>query len=134
MLVFTNGCFDLLHAGHKSLLTYCRGLAGRGRLVVAINSDDSVRRLKGPSRPIMSADARAASIAMLNLADQIVVFDEDEPTELIRGVQPSLLVKGSEYFGTIVPGAEFAGHVVFAPMMPGVSTTSIIAAITGETL
>lgn len=126
MVVFTNGCFDLCHVGHVSLLRFCRKLAGQaGRVIVGINSDASVARLKGPDRPIRSAPLRVASIYLLNLVDHVVVF-EDEPTELIASLRPDVLVKGAEYFGRVISGAEFAGEVVFAPMMPGVSTTAII--------
>lgn len=127
MTVFTNGCFDLLHRGHVSLLRFCRELAGNGKVIVALNSDVSVSRLKGPSRPIMSSPERSAAIYLTNLVDHVIVFDEDEPTELVERLRPDILVKGDQYRGTEIPGSIFAGSVMFAPMVPGISTTSIIA-------
>ena len=123
-VVFTNGCFDLLHRGHVATLEFAKTLGDV--LIVAINSDASVRRLKGEGRPATSANLRAASIASLACVDCVAVFDDDTPTDLIRQVKPDVLVKGAEYRGAALPGAEFAGRVEFAPMLPGVSTTHIL--------
>ncbi|HVA45468.1 MAG TPA: adenylyltransferase/cytidyltransferase family protein [Pirellulales bacterium] len=123
-VVFTNGCFDLLHRGHLATLEFARSLGDV--LIVAVNSDESARRLKGAGRPATGAALRAASLAALGCVDCVVVFGDDTPAELIRAIRPDVLVKGAEYRGTPVPGSEFAGHVAFAPMVPGVSTTEIL--------
>lgn len=132
MTVMTNGCFDTLHLGHCSLLRFCRQLAADGRVIVAINTDESVRRLKGSSRPIMDLHERVAAIHMLGIADEIVPFDGDCPTEIVRRMRPDVLVKGEQYRGQRIAGAEFAGRVEFAPMVDGVSTTRIIEMLSGD--
>jgi D-beta-D-heptose 7-phosphate kinase/D-beta-D-heptose 1-phosphate adenosyltransferase len=126
---FTNGCFDLLHPGHVALLGQAR--AACDRLVVGINSDASVRRLKGPDRPVQNQDARAAVLASLAAVDAVVIFDEDTPVELIKQLRPDLLVKGADYRLDEVVGAEivesYGGRVMLAPIVPGFSTTATIA-------
>jgi len=92
---FTNGCYDLLHPGHVSLLK--RAAAECDRLIVAINSDESVRRLKGPTRPVQDERSRAYVVGALNAVDMVVVFDEDTPAETISALRPDLLVKGADY-------------------------------------
>lgn len=127
-VVFTNGVFDLLHRGHVDLLTAARR-AGDA-LVVGINSDASVRRLKGPDRPVRTAADRAHVVAALEAVDAVVVFDEDTPLELIRALRPDVLVKGGDYAPDTVVGRDdveqWGGRVVIVPLTPGHSTTSIV--------
>ena len=92
--VWTNGCFDILHRGHVELLNYCKSL---GRVVVGINSDESVRRLKGSSRPVNNQEDRAYMLQSLRCVDEVVIFEEDTPYKAIKRVGPSLLVKGGDY-------------------------------------
>ncbi|HET6879056.1 MAG TPA: D-glycero-beta-D-manno-heptose 1-phosphate adenylyltransferase [Pirellulales bacterium] len=128
-VVFTNGCFDILHAGHLSCLERSR-LQG-DLLVVGLNSDSSVRALKGPSRPVLSQDHRASLLAGLACVDVVVVFDEERPEALVRHLAPDVLVKGSDYSPEQIAGAEFVisrgGKVVTLPLVPGLSTTGILA-------
>jgi D-beta-D-heptose 7-phosphate kinase / D-beta-D-heptose 1-phosphate adenosyltransferase len=125
---FTNGCFDLLHPGHVRLLAGARATCDR--LIVGLNSDASVTRLKGPNRPVQSAQARAEVLAALEAADLVVVFEEDTPEELIMRVKPTVLVKGGDYKREQVVGREFVeaygGEVVLIDLVPGHSTTSMI--------
>lgn len=127
-VVFTNGCFDVLHRGHAEYLHAARGLGDL--LVVGLNSDDSVRRLKGPSRPVNPQDDRAWVLASLAAVDAVVVFEEDTPAELIRALLPDVLVKGGDYRLEEIVGAPevvaAGGRVVIAPLVPGRSTTSIL--------
>ncbi len=132
-VVFTNGVFDLLHPGHVDVL-----LAARREgdfLVVGLNSDESVRRLKGPSRPVRDQASRAYVLAALSMVDAVVVFEQDTPLELIRVLQPDVLVKGGDYAeDTIVGAADVrarGGRVVVVPLTPGQSTTSIVQALRG---
>jgi len=127
-IVLTNGCFDLLHVGHVHLL---REAALQGDvLIVAINSDDSVRRLKGGNRPLIEADERAALLAALNSVDCVVVFDEDTPRELLEEVRPDVLVKGGDYREEQVVGrrmiADWGGSVVLIPLVPDRSTSGLV--------
>lgn len=128
-IVFTNGCFDLLHQGHVTYLNFCRGQGDI--VVVAVNSDESVRRLKGPSRPLNNVEARARVLAALADVAYVTTFDDDTPEHLIRTVAPDVLVKGADWEGKDVAGARFVesrgGRVVFAPLVQGVSTTNLIA-------
>jgi D-beta-D-heptose 7-phosphate kinase/D-beta-D-heptose 1-phosphate adenosyltransferase len=125
---FTNGCFDLLHPGHVSLLAQSR--AACDRLVVGLNSDASVRRLKGKDRPVQPEAARAVVLASLQSVDLVVVFDEDTPIEIIRAVKPDLLVKGADYTVETVVGADavqaHGGKVLLADILPGHSTSATI--------
>ncbi len=125
---FTNGCFDLLHPGHVSLLEQAR--AACDRLIVGLNSDASVRRLKGDSRPIQGEAARAAVLASLASVSRVVVFGEDTPLALIEALKPDVLVKGADYGVHQVVGADFVqsygGRVVLADLSPGHSTTATI--------
>ena len=127
-LVFTNGVFDLLHPGHIDVLNAAR--AAGDALLVGINSDDSVRRLKGPTRPVRTEADRAFVVAALECVDGVVIFDEDTPLELIEAVHPDIVAKGGDYSeSTIVGAAEvksWGGRVVIVPLTPGHSTTSII--------
>jgi D-beta-D-heptose 7-phosphate kinase/D-beta-D-heptose 1-phosphate adenosyltransferase len=126
---FTNGCFDLLHPGHVALLGQAR--AACDRLIVGINSDASVSKLKGPGRPIQNQEARAAVLASLAAVDLVVVFDDDTPVALIAEIKPDLLVKGADYRLDEVVGADivesYGGRVMLAPIVPGFSTTATIA-------
>ena len=124
-VVFTNGCFDLLHPGHVSLL---RQSAAQGdHLIVGLNSDASVRRLKGPSRPIQDERSRAQLLAALYGVEAVVLFDADTPLELITAIRPDVLVKGSDYTEAAVVGADVVraagGRVFLAALTPGCSTT-----------
>ena len=125
----TNGCFDILHPGHVSLLAQAR--AGCDRLVVALNTDASVRRLKGASRPVNALDARAQVVAALRHVDCVVAFEEDTPLELIRTLLPDVLVKGADYTVEQVVGADLVqasgGRVLLAGLVPGQSTTGTVA-------
>lgn len=127
-VVFTNGCFDILHRGHAEYLRAARSLGDV--LVVGLNSDDSVRRLKGPTRPVNLQDDRAYVLASLEAVDVVVVFTEDTPRELITALLPDVLVKGGDYRLEEIVGAQevtaAGGEVVIAPLVPGRSTTSIL--------
>jgi D-beta-D-heptose 7-phosphate kinase / D-beta-D-heptose 1-phosphate adenosyltransferase len=126
---FTNGCFDLLHPGHLSLLQQAR--AACDYLVVGLNSDASVRRLKGPTRPVQGQDARASVLASLAIVDRVIVFDDDTPESLITLIRPDVLVKGADYRPDQVVGASFVrsygGRLVLARLEDGFSTTSTVA-------
>ncbi|MCM0020707.1 MAG: D-glycero-beta-D-manno-heptose 1-phosphate adenylyltransferase, partial [Tagaea sp.] len=125
---FTNGCFDLLHPGHVSLIGQAR--AACDRLIVGLNADSSVKRLKGPDRPIQSEAARAAVLASLAHVDLVAIFAEDTPIALIRSVKPDVLVKGADYTKDKVVGAKdvesWGGRVVLARLVEGQSTTSTL--------
>jgi D-beta-D-heptose 7-phosphate kinase/D-beta-D-heptose 1-phosphate adenosyltransferase len=127
-VAFTNGCFDLLHPGHIALIDQARREADR--LIVAINSDDSVRRLKGPARPLQSEIARATVLASLKSVDAVVIFDEDNPMQLIDLLEPDVLVKGADYTSDQVVGADLVarrgGRVLLAELIPGHSTTNTL--------
>jgi D-beta-D-heptose 7-phosphate kinase/D-beta-D-heptose 1-phosphate adenosyltransferase len=130
-IVFTNGCFDLLHVGHVKYLQKARQLGDL--LVLGLNSDDSIRRLKGPSRPLISEDERAHILAALACIDHVVVFDEDTPIELIRLLRPHILVKGGDYTPEGVVGKDlvesYGGRVALIDLVDGRSTTNIIERI-----
>jgi D-beta-D-heptose 7-phosphate kinase/D-beta-D-heptose 1-phosphate adenosyltransferase len=127
-LVFTNGCFDLLHAGHLSLLHNAAALGDV--LILAINSDESVRRLKGPDRPIVAAADRAALLAALSCVDAVTIFDEDTPLETLKAVRPHVLVKGQDYGLDKVVGRELVeadgGRVALVPLLSEKSTSAIV--------
>ncbi len=127
---FTNGCFDLLHPGHISLLREAR--AACDKLVVGLNSDASIKRLKGPDRPVQNESARAAVMASLSSVDLVVIFGEDTPGALIEVLRPDVLVKGADYTRSQVVGGDFVenygGRVVLAEILPSHSTTATIAA------
>ena len=125
---FTNGCFDLVHPGHISLLNQAR--ARCDRLVVGLNSDASVRKLKGPGRPVQDETARAIVLASLAMVDLVVIFSEDTPDQLIRALKPDLLVKGADYKRAEIVGADFVssygGEVLLAELLPHHSTTGLV--------
>ncbi len=127
-IVFTNGCFDILHAGHTQYLSFSRKQGDL--LVVGVNSDDSIRRLKGPSRPVNCQDDRMAVLAALWAVDYVVMFDDDTPHDLINALLPDVLIKGEDYAGKEVVGRDIVeargGKVVLAPFLKGRSTSEII--------
>ncbi|AHM60465.1 rfaE bifunctional protein [Flammeovirgaceae bacterium 311] len=127
-IVFTNGCFDLLHLGHIDYLEKASQLGER--LIIGINSDTSVRRLKGNSRPLQPEDARARLLAALAFIDAVVLFEEDTPEELIRQVEPDVLVKGDDYTIENIVGADFVlqkgGVVRTISLVEGCSTTALV--------
>lgn len=126
-VIFTNGCYDLLHPGHVRLLERARSLGDR--LIVAINSDASVRRLKGPQRPILPETERAALLAALDAVDAVTIFDEETPCELLAVLLPDVLVKGADWSHWIAGReiVEAAGGTVQAlPLEPDFSTTDIV--------
>ena len=130
-LSFTNGCFDMLHPGHVAMLNGARGATDR--LIVGLNSDESVRRLKGPDRPVQSETARAQVLASLSSVDLVVVFAENTPLALIDGLRPDVLAKGADYRVEEVVGAdivkEYGGRVLLVPLTPGHSTSNTIARV-----
>jgi D-beta-D-heptose 7-phosphate kinase/D-beta-D-heptose 1-phosphate adenosyltransferase len=133
-VVFTNGVFDILHPGHIDVLIAARACGDA--LIVGVNSDDSVRRLKGPGRPVRSEAERAYVLAALQAVDAVVIFEQDTPLELVRVVLPDAIVKGGDYSEDGVVGArevrERGGDVVIVPLTPGQSTTSIIERLRGS--
>jgi len=132
---FTNGCFDLLHAGHISLLKQARERCDR--LILGINSDASVTRLKGPGRPAQDAQTRALVLASLSPVDLVVVFEEDTPERMIRELRPDVLVKGGDYRADQVVGADlvasWGGELVLVDLLPGHSTTRTMQRLAGQT-
>ncbi len=130
-VVFTNGCFDLLHPGHIGSLEHARALGDA--LIVGLNSDAGVRQLKGPGRPVLPERERAEILAALECVDAVVIFDELTPRELIARVLPDVLVKGGDWPGDQIVGREeveaAGGRVVSIPVVPGYSTTAILRKI-----
>ncbi|MEN6371611.1 MAG: D-glycero-beta-D-manno-heptose 1-phosphate adenylyltransferase [Armatimonadota bacterium] len=130
-VVFTNGCFDILHVGHVRYLEAARSLGDC--LVVAVNTDDTVNRLKGDSRPLVPEFERAELIAALECVDYVTLFSEDTPTEVITYLQPDIHVKGGDYAADDLPEAEavkaYGGKIVIVPLVEGRSTTNIIAKV-----
>ncbi|BCZ17509.1 Bifunctional protein hldE [Helicobacter sp. NHP19-003] len=126
-IIFTNGCFDLLHRGHVEYLQKAKALGGL--LVVGLNSDSSVRRLKGDTRPICDQDARAFVLAGLECVDFVVLFEEDTPLELIKALKPHVLVKGADYAGKEVVGSSLVKEVVLIDFVNGHSTTNTLEKI-----
>ncbi|HVA51374.1 MAG TPA: D-glycero-beta-D-manno-heptose 1-phosphate adenylyltransferase [Pirellulales bacterium] len=133
-IVFTNGCFDLLHPGHLHCLSAAKALGDV--LIVGVNSDASVRRLKGPSRPIVGQRDRAAMLAALDCVDHVVIFDDDTPERLIADLRPDVLVKGAEERPDGVPGADlvqsYGGEVALVPLLADLSTTAIVKRWQGQ--
>jgi rfaE bifunctional protein nucleotidyltransferase chain/domain len=134
-VVFTNGVFDILHSGHVDYLSKARDLGDY--LVLGLNTDSSVKRLnKGPERPINNEQARATVLGALECVDAIILFDEDTPYELIKAVQPDILVKGADYKPEQIAGYDIVkakgGEVITIDLSQGFSTTSIIRKISGK--
>ena len=127
-IVFTNGCFDLLHPGHIDILKRAKALGDV--LIVGLNSDDSVKRLKGDSRPLIPENLRREFLEELRSVDLVAVFGEDTPVELIDAIKPDVLVKGSDYTRDTVVGADiveaYGGKVVLLPLVEGFSTTELL--------
>ena len=127
-IIFTNGCFDILHVGHLHLFREAK--LGGGILIVGLNGDDSVKRLKGRNKPIVPELERAEILANLELVDYVIIFDEDTPEYLIRQINPDVLVKGAEYGEGKIVGEEFVvdngGKVIRVPMLPEHSTSNLI--------
>ena len=126
-VVFTNGCYEILHPGHIRLLERARSLGDI--LILALNTDSSVQRLKGPARPFFDERTRAALALQLEAVDAVIFFDEDTPRELIAAVLPDVLVKGADYERAAIVGADevegWGGKVVRVPLVPGHSTTEL---------
>lgn len=130
-VAFTNGCFDILHAGHVRYLSSARATADM--LVVGLNTDDSVRRIKGPLRPLNPEDLRVEVLAGLACVDLITLFDERDPMALIKTLQPDVLVKGADWAEDQIIGADYVkqrgGHVERIELVPDISTTALIETI-----
>jgi D-beta-D-heptose 7-phosphate kinase/D-beta-D-heptose 1-phosphate adenosyltransferase len=133
-IVFTNGCFDILHVGHITLLEQCRDFGDK--VVIGLNSDASVQKLKGPSRPVVGETERARVLAALGSTDAVVIFDEPTPLELILALRPDVLVKGGDYVASTIVGADevasWGGRVEIVPTVDGVSTTNTIRKMGGN--
>jgi D-beta-D-heptose 7-phosphate kinase/D-beta-D-heptose 1-phosphate adenosyltransferase len=130
-VVFTNGCFDLLHRGHVHLLRQAK--AAGDLLIVALNSDRSIKTIKGPARPILPEADRAELIGAMEMVDYIVIFDEPDPYKLIAAIQPTVLVKGGDWSETEIIGADlvaqWGGRVAVVPYLKGFSTSEMIERI-----
>ncbi len=130
-IVFTNGCFDLLHAGHVEVLEEARSLGDF--LVVAMNTDASVSRIKGPLRPIVPEDRRTRVMAAVGAVDAVILFDEPTPLEVIMAIKPDVLVKGGDWEVSSIVGAPFVlgrgGEVLSIPLVPDSSTTGLVEMI-----
>ena len=131
VIVFTNGCFDLLHPGHLHSLNQAKQFGNR--LVVGVNSDASVKRLKGVNRPIIAEQGRVDMLAALEVVDAVVVFEEDSPIHLIETILPDILVKGSDYKKSNIVGADIVemhgGKVELINLVPGFSTSELVKKI-----
>jgi len=125
--VFTNGCFDVLHPGHVQYLEKSRTLGDY--LIVGLNSDASIKQIKGPSRPILEEEARAYMLASLACVDYVVLFEEDTPTNLLAALRPNILVKGADWEGRQLPGSESVDRVEFMTFLDGWSSTDVIGRI-----
>jgi D-beta-D-heptose 7-phosphate kinase/D-beta-D-heptose 1-phosphate adenosyltransferase len=127
-IVFTNGCFDVLHRGHLHLLRQAKALGDL--LIVAVNSDRSVKRIKGTNRPVISEEGRAELIGALEMVDYVLLFDDTDPCRLLAAIKPDILAKGGDYERDTVVGADIVeragGRVALIPFLTGFSTTEII--------
>ncbi len=130
-IIFTNGCFDILHKGHAHLLNEASAVDNKPFLIVGLNSDASVRRLKGESRPVNAFDDRAIMLASLYAVDAVIGFDADTPYELIKQIGPDYLVKGGDYNPDAIIGADLVkangGQVIVIPYLENYSTTTLIS-------
>ena len=133
-IVFTNGCFDILHRGHIQYLTQAADLGDA--LVIGLNTDSSVKKLKGPLRPYLDEQSRALILASLGFVSAVVLFDEETPYNLIKKIQPHYLVKGGDYKVEEIVGYDIVralgGHVMTIPLVEGYSSTGVIDKITGR--
>ena len=127
-IVFTNGCFDILHAGHVDIFQQARNLGDA--LVVAVNSDISIKKIKGEKRPVVPQAQRMQILAALEAIDYVVIFEEENPLKIIKELQPDILVKGGDWPVETIVGREIVekkgGKVISVPLMKGISTTNII--------
>ena len=130
-IVFTNGCFDILHKGHAWLLNKASGLEDKTILIIGLNSDDSVKRLKGENRPVNKIDDRAYILSSLYAVDAVIIFEEDTPIELIKMIRPDILVKGGDYKEDEIVGADlvkaYGGRIEIIPILDNYSTTNTIS-------
>lgn len=126
-IVFTNGCFDIIHPGHVKVFRFAKSLGDT--LVVGVNTDASVRKLKGPSRPVSDEKSRALVVSAMESVDYVVLFGEDTPIKIIKRIRPDVLVKGADYSAGKIVGAEYAGKVVRVPLAGNHSTTRLISRI-----
>ena len=124
-IIFTNGCFDIIHIGHVQLLEFCASL---GTVVVGLNSDESVKRLKGSSRPINNENDRLSLLLAIKYVDEVVIFEEDTPYQLIKSLKPNIIVKGGDYETQDVVGSDLAEVRLF-PYQKGHSTTEILRSL-----
>jgi D-beta-D-heptose 7-phosphate kinase/D-beta-D-heptose 1-phosphate adenosyltransferase len=124
--VFTNGCFDILHRGHIELLKFCKECFADTRLVVGLNSDQSIKRLKGADRPFNNEADRYFMLKSIKFVDDVIIFDEDTPYEIIKKIKPDALVKGGDYTKESVIGKELVKDVIIFNYIPGYSTTKIL--------
>ena len=122
-IVFTHGCFDVLHNGHFKLFEFCRKVAGEGLVLVGLNSDLSIKRLKGESRPIFSEKDRKFALESLKYIDEVIIFHEDTPYELIKTIRPNYIIKGGDYKKESVIGGDIAEVIIFN-LLDGYSTSS----------
>ena len=133
-IVFTNGCFDILHAGHVEYLSKAKEMGDV--LIIGLNSDGSVKRLKGEARPINREKDRARVLSALAFVDYVIIFNEDTPELLVRKLKPDIMVKGGDWKGRQVAGADFVrscgGRLALVPFVKGYSTTSLVKKISGE--
>lgn len=133
-IVFTNGCFDLIHLGHIEVIARSADLGDI--LIIGVNTDNSIKRLKGPNRPIVEEISRAKQLAALEFVDAVVFFDEDTPIDLIKVINPNVITKGGDYNTDQVIGNDIViqndGEVVIIPLTQGYSTTSILEKIKDE--
>ncbi|MGQ9847234.1 MAG: D-glycero-beta-D-manno-heptose 1-phosphate adenylyltransferase [Bacteroidales bacterium] len=133
-IVFTNGCFDILHRGHFEYLMKAASLGNV--LVIGLNSDNSVKKLKGNNRPVQDEESRALALASLLFVEAVVIFDEETPIDLIKFIRPDILVKGGDYSITTIVGSDFVlengGEVKIIPFVEGYSTTKLIQALKKE--
>ncbi len=133
-VVFTNGCFDIMHRGHNTYLLQAAEFGNK--LVVGVNSDDSVRRLKGELRPVIDQYSRAFNLASHTFVDAVILFDEDTPEKLIESLRPDVLIKGGDYTLETIVGAQqvldYGGQVEIIPFLEGYSTTNIVNKMSAE--
>ncbi|MDI6756943.1 MAG: adenylyltransferase/cytidyltransferase family protein [Endomicrobiia bacterium] len=126
-IVFTNGCFDIIHPGHVKVLRRAKSMGDV--LVVGLNTDASVGRLKGPSRPVSDEKSRAEVVSAIGGVDYVVLFGEDTPIKVIKKIRPDVLVKGADYAGGEIVGAEYSGQVARVPLVKNHSTTQLLLRI-----
>ena len=125
-ITFTNGCFDILHKGHLELFKYCKNVNPNNLLIVGLNSDASIKRLKGDSRPINDVESRITMLNYIKEVDYVIVFDDDTPEDLIKNIKPDILVKGGDYTYDNIVGRDYCKEVKIFKTLEGYSTTNII--------